>query len=270
MLKSQILLSLSLALVLAACSNQSAVTSNNLQNATGIIGGEAAKATDPVTGPTVSLVYVAAGFPQSFCTGTLISENLVLTATHCLQDMDISDIQVYFGEILPTSLEGENFRAIKSAVTHPEYKFDLEPNENVYTGFNDVGLVMLESEAPAFAKPVAVLNDTTLTSGQSLLLAGFGLVNEISVPPVRATGLNLTRVTVAKTYANIIVTEQSAGNGACAGDSGGPAYLETENGLVVLGITRGPYNLAKDCRHWGEYTYASKFKDYILMTAKDM
>ena len=256
--------------VLAGCSKPTHTSAIQTQNPTGIIGGEAAKSTDAVTASTVSLVTNYLGRARSFCTGTLISENLVLTATHCLQNMDTKEFRIFFGETLPQSFDDVNMRNVKAAVTHPDYKFELDPIENVFTGFNDIGLVMLEGEAPSFAKPVAILNDTVLTIGQKLLLAGYGLVNEVSVPAQKATGLNFVHVTIAKLFSNIIVTEQSNAQGACVGDSGGPAYLETENGLIVLGITRGPHNLARDCRHWGEYTYASRFKDHILESAQKM
>lgn len=270
-LKTNLVLLLAFSLLATACTQQTNVT-NAVETPSfdGIIGGEAAKSTDPVTASTVSLMYTGFGTPSSFCTGTLISKNLVLTATHCLQDMETTDIKVFFGETLSDAGNDSNLRSVKTLVTHPDYSFELEPNENVYTGFNDVGLILLEEDAPDFAKPVPVMNDTALNVGQPLLLAGYGLVNEIVSPPVRANGLNLTRVTIAKTFSNILVTEQSKANGACAGDSGGPAYLETENGLIVLGITRGPHNLVQDCRHWGEYTYASRFKDYILTNAAEM
>lgn len=263
-----ILVSLLFAIVGCTQSNQSHTT--EVKNPTSIIGGEAAKSTDAVTASTVALVMDNWGQVFSFCTGTLISPNLVLTATHCLQDINASEIAISFGETLPSSIKHENVRKVKVVKTHPGYKFDLEPNENVYTGFNDVGLIVLETAAPAFAQTVAILNDTALNVGQKLLLAGYGLENELSDPPVRAKGLNFVHVTVAKLFSNIIVTEQSEARGACAGDSGGPAYLETAQGLIVLGITRGPYNLAQDCRHWGEYTYASRFKDYILKSAQEM
>lgn len=269
-MKTNLLILVSLFTVIAGCSKPNQNSAIQLQNPTSIIGGEAAKRTDAVTASTVSLMIKYMDGASSFCSGTLISENLVLTATHCLQDMDIREISVFFGETLTKDFNDENSRKVKAVVTHPGYKFELDPVENVFTGFNDIGLVMIEGEAPSFAKPVAILNDTVLTVGQKLLLAGYGLVNEISVPAQRATGLNFVHVTIAKLFSNIIVTEQSNAQGACAGDSGGPAYLETENGLVVLGITRGPHNRARDCRHWGEYTYASRFKDHILESAQKM
>lgn len=267
-LKTNLVLLLTASLIATACTQQSnSPNAIESQNFDGIIGGEAATSTDPVTASTVSLMYTGFGVPTSFCSGTLISKNLILTATHCLQGMENSDIKVFFGEVLTGSADDLNLRNVKDMVTHPDYSFELEPNENVYTGFNDVGLILLEDEAPSFAKPVPVMNEVAINIGQQVLLAGYGLVNEMVTPPVTATGLNLTRVTIAKTFSNILVTEQSNANGACAGDSGGPAYLETEAGLIVLGITRGPHNLVQDCRHWGEYTYASRFKDYILTTA---
>lgn len=257
--------------MVAACTQQNNSTNTvETLNSNGIIGGEAAKSTDPVAASTVSLMYYGFGAGQSFCTGTVISKNLILTATHCLQDMEAEDIKVFFGTNLPTFGDEPNLRAVKTMVTHPDYNFGLDPVHNLYTGANDVGLIMIEGEIPEFAKPVPVMKDAPINVGQSLLLSGFGLVNETTSPPQRATGLNYTRVTVAKTYANILVTEQSKANGACAGDSGGPAFLETDNGLMVLGITRGPYNLAPNCRQWGEYTYASRFEDYILRVASEM
>lgn len=269
-MKTTALILILLTAALAGCSKGSKNSFTDEKNTTGIIGGEAAKKSDRVTASTVSLMLTFIGPSESFCTGTLISKNLVLTATHCLAEVEPAEIRVFFGETLPESLEDANIRKVKSVELHPDYKFELDPIEKIFTGVNDVALIMLETDAPEFAKPVAILNDTPLKVGQQILLAGFGLTDETTVPPVKATGLNLTRVTIAKLYANIIVTEQSNANGACVGDSGGPAYLETKNDLIVLGITRGPHNLAKDCRHWGEYTFASRFKDHILQAAEKM
>ncbi|WII70621.1 trypsin-like serine protease [Bdellovibrio sp. 22V] len=261
-------------IALSACSEKTSESLTLGGADTSIIGGEAAKATDTVTSSTVSLIYNLEASPYLFCTGTVISKNLILTATHCLEQLDPENdkenVSIYLGETLPTSFEKNAGFEVESWKVHPEYKMVLDSNGFPRTGVNDVALIKLKKDLPGTAQIIPILEENiALANGQSLLLAGYGLTNEIN-QPVRAKGLNYVRVPLAKTFDNILVTDQTRAKGACSGDSGGPAYLETSRGLIVVGITRGPHELAPDCRHYGEYTFASRFKKFILETAAEL
>ncbi|AFY01072.1 S1 family peptidase [Bdellovibrio bacteriovorus] len=271
MLNSKLLLSSLLLLSLVACTKNE--ETNNVEmngQETSIIGGEKADAANPVTASTVSLIYNYQGKPYSICTGTLISKNLVLTAAHCLVDLQGAEIFVHMGEVLPTTVDETKLLRVAEYETHKDYHLVYDDNGFPVTGRNDVGLIKLLLEAPENAVPVPILDESVeLKAGETLLLAGYGLLHEIE-NPIPATGLNFVRVPLAKLWESILVTDQNNAKGACSGDSGGPAYLETSKGLVVVGITRGPHDLAPDCRHFGEYTNATMFKTFILEEAAAM
>lgn len=273
-MKRVLSLTLTAVSLLTACDtnlNNSEIQITKNKNA--IIGGQAALPTDPITASTVSIMVNFQDSPFSVCTGTLISPNLVLTATHCLDGMDAKELFIYFGETLPKQIDSRNFFKVSDIRMHPEYEiiFDGTDEDTPLTGLNDVGLIRLAQNAPDSARPVAIANNAqAIRPGASLLLAGYGLVNEIN-EPIYATGLNFVRVPFVKfAFENILVTDQTNAQGACLGDSGGPAYIETLDGLVLAGITRGPHGQALDCRHYGEYTSAAHFKSFITETAKEL
>ncbi|WP_413943919.1 S1 family peptidase [Bdellovibrio sp. HCB-162] len=261
---NKISLLLTVLLFVSACAKNETGNLNISESNSAIIGGTAATVKDLVTHSTVSFLMEYQGKPLSLCTGTLISKNMVLTATHCLENLGEGIMAVYIGEKLPEVFDRSKFLKVAGWVTHPRYKLIEDQNNVPVTGVNDVAVLRLADEAPASAIPVPILDPkTNLQDGQSLLLAGYGLENELNVP-VYATGLNYVHVPLAKIVDAILVTDQTNNQGACSGDSGGPAFIETAKGLVVVGVTRGPHDQAQDCRHYGEYTYASKFKSFIL------
>lgn len=270
-MKTRNLLLLTLLPLLLSCEKNAVLKTGEVAAPqTGIIGGEPVRNEDPVAASTVSLIVDFDNTPFSVCTGTLISKNLVLTATHCLESMEKGDISIHIGAQLPKAYDKAKLLKVTNWKTHPNYEMVLDEEENPVTGLNDVALIRLADNAPANAKPVPVLNgQRALTKGQSLLLAGYGLLKEIG-EPVYATELHAVHVPLNRIWNNILVTDQSTGQGACSGDSGGPAFLVTKKGLVVVGITRGPHDKALDCRHFGEYTYASMFESFILQAAKEL
>ncbi|UOE99988.1 S1 family peptidase [Bdellovibrio reynosensis] len=256
-------------LILAACAEPN-TSQNNLGIEYGnasIIGGKAATETDAVTASTVSLLVNIDGNLTPFCTGILISKNLVLSAQHCFATTAEQQIIVSFGTNIPKTMEEGTLREVESFVLHGKYKTIYDDNGFPISALNDVALIKLAEFAPESAQPAPILEEgLTLNDGQELLLAGFGLTYDLK-PRVYATGMNYVRVPLAKTVDTILVTDQTSAKGACNGDSGGPAFLETSKGLIVVGITRGAHGRANDCRHFGEYTFASKFKKFILDTA---
>ena len=262
-------------LVVVACSQKPA-GSVSVQQAKGsaipnrIVGGEAVTLAQKngalILKSTVALMTTDdSGDIQSFCSGTLIASDLVLTAGHCAKAFSASEIKVFFGATLPRTIQDEGLVQVAESLINPDFQREL-------SRYNDVALLKLQKSAPRGFEPVSILDPSyVLTEGAEILLAGYGVVHD-NPDDVRTLVLNLVRVHVSEVDEadKIVVTDQNSGHGACAGDSGGPSYLESESGLLVFGDTRGPHPGSEDCEHFGEYTYASKFKEFITAGAKTL
>jgi secreted trypsin-like serine protease len=210
------------------------------------------------------------GSPFSFCTGTLISKNLVLTATHCISHLDEDEVFIHLGSKLPTSFADKSLLKVKSWKAHPQFEIVLGSQDQPVSGRNDIALISIDGELPRRAKPALIAsNNKPLTQGQKVILAGFGIVEEL-YGPIYANELNNVEVPIAKLLDKMIITDQTSAKGGCSGDSGGPAFVKASNEFVVVGVTRGPHEEARDCRHYGEYTSVLHYKDFILDSAQEL
>lgn len=163
-----------------------------------------------------------------FCTGVLISKNIVLTAAHCTgASVDPRLVTIVFGMDLTKNLER---RKVLGGVTTEKWPTLTEevisqPKES----WNDLALLKFEGEAPSGYQPVRILsNFSKAISGTDILISGYGLT---SMPETQT--LNLMKAVVKLTDPLFNNTEfllaHYEGKGACHGDSGGPALVRIKD-----------------------------------------
>lgn len=202
---------------------------------------------------------------QGSCTGTLIAPDVVLTAGHCVGGMT-----TVIANTTDYNTQGGARSTIKSHTAYPNW-------ETTY----DVSVIVLNTPLTGVTpRPVATTECTmtSFASKPSVQLVGFGATDvnaqnantklyEVTVPVTDATCGNAAlgcKPAVAPSG------EFAAGDGvkdSCNGDSGGPVYLNTPRGYVVIGaVSRAYDNATQACGQGGIYVRADKVLAWIETT----
>ena len=202
----------------------------------------------------------------SLCTGTAIARDLVLTGGHCVAPA--ATYRVLLPDTKPPGL------GIRSIAIHPRYSPKDYASGRVTA---DVALIKLEQPLPADIVPAAIAPVTPVAPGDRFVIAGYG-----GTSPGSDTGNGVPRAaaliatgkpgTLQIRLFDPATRDQRSGLGACTGDSGGPAFVETNGTFAVIGVVSWSTGAASTagCGGLTGVTPLALHRGWIVDTARTM
>lgn len=195
---------------------------------------------------------VSVGIGNSFCGGSIISANTILTAAHCV-DGNFLNLVITAGDHKRSDTSGKEQKITAcSSLAECRNAFKQHPEWNASTLAGDVALIFLPESLTfnEWVQPVP-LDDPNpdaedLYVDELLTITGWGktsdrplatvsdILNTVTVP-------GISTVDCAAVYGSIITkdiicVDTTGGKGSCSGDSGGPMTAEINGRKIQVGI----------------------------------
>lgn len=259
------------ALVLSACSSAgepSGLPSDQGHTIQPIIGGSPSGAEHDAV---VVLGIFQDGTRRGLCSATLVAPNLVLTARHCVSDVDDQvscwtdgspvvgagvhadhapgDIVIFAGKngVVPTTTDASQASARGKTLVVDEITKTICNH--------DLAFVVLDR---ALSAPVAKIRLGAPAMVERLTIVGWGITQSGTLPATRMERAGVPMIGAGPmlypddAHYGVAPSEFMIGESACLGDSGGPAL--SPSGTVVgvasragNGLPRDPNDLASTC-----------------------
>lgn len=279
-------------LVVFSCSKGKVLSEKYLKQSD-VMNGVEVKKNDFVKNHVVAIVDIEL---NTICTGTIIANDVILTAAHCAPKK-ASNLRIIFNEDAYGTLdtrEPDYYQAyVRTATDFIPHK-DYSDESDADVDLDDIALIKFRGTLPEGYAPARMLDRVEdLKRGLNLLVAGYG-VDEVQTEVIDAnTYPNLLEAiemglvfcnednsycvsvetfgdgTLRKAQAPIdsfsknefILNEKAAGT--CSGDSGGPAFVQKGKELIVAGVTSRGGVL---CNDDGVYTNVARYREWIKKT----
>ncbi len=224
----------SLLAFVAACAPKSkedtilAAAEEYAKNSNFIVGGDLVEQDDLVAKSTVLIAFVPAAGSEviASCSGILIATDKVLSAAHCAEwvSKDVVPVIVFATNGFEA---GKNIRRASVQSIYPEY------SENALF---DLAIFKFSGEPVNGYQPVNIKKQN-IADGKKVIVAGYGKYNikEGVDYKLRKANKSIYRLPYNP---ELLYIRQSNGTGICFGDSGGPAYIQENEALSVVAVTR--------------------------------
>jgi len=232
--------------------------------AAAMVGGAPAAA----DGAGRSVVMILGSYGTA-CSATAVARDLLLTAAHCVQpgaDYKLAD--TWSG---------------RTPVLKDISRIERDPQFSLHNLFNhiataDVALAKLAQKLPDKIPPV-LLDDgrRSIAAGDAFVVAGYGVAvrgDGRTGGIVRAATLVATGKpgTLQLRLVDPHTEDQTAGLGACTGDSGAPVFRADGSRLAIVGIvswSTGP-KLSAGCGGLTGVTPLVRYRSWIMQTARTL
>lgn len=232
------------------------------QAAQPIVGGD----TDREHLAVLAIATITPGI-EALCTGTLIAPNLVLTARHCV--VPTASRFVDCGETTfedPYDVEAlwvTPSTSVRNAELFPVRQVAVPPDDTESCGA-DIALLILDGEFSARIPIMAPRLDTPARRGEAVTAVGFGSALSEGAPGIRRA-IGDVEVLCGPADCNtpdlLSNTEFMSAQGACEGDSGGPALDSEERVVGVASRTN------EECT-FAVYSAISPWSEWIVNVAE--
>lgn len=184
-----------------------------------------------------------------YCAGSLIYENVVLTAAHCVDTFDANEIVIYAGiNDINTDNSNANLYGVSHRYFHESYNAQLI--------INDIAILVL-SRNVTLSRDIQLAclphstSDATFAINKTVAILGWGSTNDqytVLSPTLKETTLKVINgesVCNIPNFANqydpskvyCAIDKNFFRTGLCKGDSGGPLLLYNSSSWFVYGIS---------------------------------